>query len=1058
MVRLPRVLDANLAEARRVRPTAYNINEDMRAPSTATMTVAQADAPDMHQWMELYTAEGSVGLFRVTDISDDPASGAKITLRHAIDTLSDEVWPEQTDYEGTVAGFIQALLSKQATARWQLGRCDDAAAYKKSGINYDHLSDLMWGMAGEKSRFYFTYDFATTPWTLNYVEIASEPSAGFRLSRNMAGVKIRRMDGDMCTRLYLSINTAVTEDGVTTNQVEYRTINNAEAQARYGIIIKTADIDTADVADVDAWIAEYMAQRAQPRTQATVEGYALRQITGDAWDAPRIGHMARVDMPDYGETLLEYVASMKWPSPLDEPERVTVELQSHMNNAAETIAQIAKAARSAGRSARSAARGAASGEQLKQWSIIVSDHTEALDGTGLTELWESGIILDAKTGVKIYSLNQGFQSQYAEIQVNSAAITQEVRRATAEEALLSGRITVEAGRISQIVSAVGENGEVTAASIVLAINEDGSSGVAIDGDHINITANQDFSAVAGRVTTIEGDVSEIEGSTLWLDRENLAAISGHLVYDANGNLTVTNGAGLWVKRNGVSYGVWDNGNLTGGVIVEKINGETTTTISGDHVNITANSSFSALVGTVDGHGTRITATEQGLTSEVSRATSAEGTLSTRVTQNADAITAEVERATNAESGLDSSISTVRQTANSVSAEVANARGNSATLVARLTVMQNEITSEVTNRQDADSEMSTKITQNANAITTKVSAGDIASTINQTAQSVRISASKIDLDGYVTVSDLSATNAAITNLTNGTTTATMIRANNISATAILGDSVTTPSLWVGSFNAEWGKIKMTGISAEANALMYSPLTVDFAHSHGVTVATNGTVTIGGAQSANGTFNIASTAFYQNGVEAAYNNGWAAAQAKVAWPQAGTETYAHFETPSQAVGETYARNYHLTVDDWSNGTTYARMRIGQVTGSTVARIQITAPAVSSYDDGWKDAVRALALPGNSTSSSTTITAPTLTVGNTQTRTYRLSQNGWSSGANKVYLNDVTDTAFTVAMTTVSMPTSASWTITQSGGGISIPSGTQITAVCTAGGKSYSTTKTF
>jgi phage minor structural protein len=67
----------------------------------------------------------------------------------------------------------------------------------------------------------------------------------------------------------------------------------------------------------------------------------------------------------------------------------------------------------------------------------------------------------------------------------------------------------------------------------------------------------------------------------------------------------------------------------------------------------------------------------------------------------------------------------------------------------------------------------KIEVNAEAITSKVSKGAIASTINQTAQSVLIQASKINLSGYVTTSDLDSTNATISNLMTGNTTASKI---------------------------------------------------------------------------------------------------------------------------------------------------------------------------------------------------------------------------------------------------------------------------------------------
>ena len=55
-----------------------------------------------------------------------------------------------------------------------------------------------------------------------------------------------------------------------------------------------------------------------------------------------------------------------------------------------------------------------------------------------------------------------------------------------------------------------------------------------------------------------------------------------------------------------------------------------------------------------------------------------------------------------------------------------------------------------------------LTIHADAITSKVSKGAIASTINQTAQSVLIEASKINLVGYVTASQLSAERASIIN--------------------------------------------------------------------------------------------------------------------------------------------------------------------------------------------------------------------------------------------------------------------------------------------------------
>ena len=82
-------------------------------------------------------------------------------------------------------------------------------------------------------------------------------------------------------------------------------------------------------------------------------------------------------------------------------------------------------------------------------------------------------------------------------------------------------------------------------------------------------------------------------------------------------------------------------------------------------------------------------------------------------------------------------------------------GPGAALSSRVTQMAGKLESEITTRTEQGESLSSRITQNAKAITMKVSAGDIASTINQTAQSVLIQASKIDLEGYVTASSLAS---------------------------------------------------------------------------------------------------------------------------------------------------------------------------------------------------------------------------------------------------------------------------------------------------------------
>ena len=89
------------------------------------------------------------------------------------------------------------------------------------------------------------------------------------------------------------------------------------------------------------------------------------------------------------------------------------------------------------------------------------------------------------------------------------------------------------------------------------------------------------------------------------------------------------------------------------------------------------------------------------------------------------------------------------TANTAKNTAETAKSTAETAISRITVAENSITSEVSRARGAESALESRITQTETEIESKVSAGEIVSSINQTAQSVKIDASKIDFNGIVT---------------------------------------------------------------------------------------------------------------------------------------------------------------------------------------------------------------------------------------------------------------------------------------------------------------------
>ena len=106
--------------------------------------------------------------------------------------------------------------------------------------------------------------------------------------------------------------------------------------------------------------------------------------------------------------------------------------------------------------------------------------------------------------------------------------------------------------------------------------------------------------------------------------------------------------------------------------------------------------------------------------------------------------------TDVENGLQTQIT---QNANDISLEANRAKGSEESLSSRIKVATESITSEVKRATSKENELSTRITQTSESITSEVSKkvgkDEIISRINQSAESVDIDASKINLNGAIT---------------------------------------------------------------------------------------------------------------------------------------------------------------------------------------------------------------------------------------------------------------------------------------------------------------------
>lgn len=199
------------------------------------------------------------------------------------------------------------------------------------------------------------------------------------------------------------------------------------------------------------------------------------------------------------------------------------------------------------------------------------------------------------------------------ITVEANRITQEVTRATNAEGTLGGRITVEAGRINQIVSAVGKDGEVTAASITLAINE-GKSGAWIDADNVWIGNDKSTTVIAGKlnVRDLAAEIAKITTlSTLAISADGNIQCSGGIV---SKSLAINQQYGITASGTGTFSGIklGSGSSFTDCVVDAAVanNILTLTKASGDTVTFSRATSLS---GAWSGATFAVTASPQGNT-------------------------------------------------------------------------------------------------------------------------------------------------------------------------------------------------------------------------------------------------------------------------------------------------------------------------------------------------------------------------------------------------------------------------------------------------------------
>ena len=434
-VRMPRLLrgdmnGAEMLETGRLRPSALSVTLNLTPLSQADMTLEEDDLPvRMHDLVEIYGPNGSMGIYRVTNVATTYKQQRKVSLNHALDVLADAILPGEDPVTGTVAEVLGRLLSAQTATLgglpcWQLGTVADTGTYTIDN-RYNNVLDCLTELAETENDYYLAFDFGTFPWTLHFLARDSAVMTEFRLPRNVENCRVTLDDGEQCTRLYLSVDTTTTDENGEKTETTHTVYDDTAGQAAWGVISKKEGIDSADAPDAGAWVQRYFDRYRDPSVQIEIDGFELHRLTGEPLDEMRLGRLCRVALPDYDTVFSERMVSLTYPDLLRQPERVRVSLANKKLTAAKSFSSLN---RSASANAASSRRNALSSQQ-NRYSLTATDRHVTAQGD---ILHRAGLEIDPH-GVWVFASEQG---------INTA---------------LGAKFNVQAGEISAVVTKTGIN-------------------------------------------------------------------------------------------------------------------------------------------------------------------------------------------------------------------------------------------------------------------------------------------------------------------------------------------------------------------------------------------------------------------------------------------------------------------------------------------------------------------------------------------------------------------------------------------------------------------------
>lgn len=450
MTRLARVLDDNMRELRRLHPTQQSVDDRVTPLSTASLTLPEGEHAAFHDWVEVFTRNGSAGVYRVSCASDTYTDKASVELEHGICALGDAIIPGEGTISGTLSDVLSAMLGYQVVQvggapLWALGsvETDEQASFEHKGTNL--LSAVLEIVP---DGYMLTFDQSALPWRLGVAKMAENAECEGRLSRNLRGVTVTVDDEDFCTRIYCDKLPApgyIDGPTVDTWGIKAKTITAQENVTQESLV---------------SYITQYLEDHKNPRVSIECDAEDLSAITGEAIDRMDKGRLFRLALPDYGVAMEERILAVRTGSAYDEPEHVRLTLANSIRDTADTLVYLDNVL--TGGASSSSARGGGGRKSVQEeltdvqrWATIQIDEANAKINLNAGEINKiEGRVSQAEIDIDGANAQIALKASQSDVDALSTRVSQaeiDIDGANAQIALKASQSDVDAlgERVSQ---------------------------------------------------------------------------------------------------------------------------------------------------------------------------------------------------------------------------------------------------------------------------------------------------------------------------------------------------------------------------------------------------------------------------------------------------------------------------------------------------------------------------------------------------------------------------------------------------------------------------------